>query len=250
MKLIQNRHVQSILSQPEYSGHDGEIIVGEPNDLNAFANTTGAVRRFDGEPNFKYYVFDKWDIKSPYSERLEQLKSHGVMEVIKQETLYSPEDVIQYTNWCTEQGYEGAMIRSMDGAYKEGRCTPRELNIFKRKPVADDECEILSFEQQFENQNDSFTNELGNSTRSSHKENMVGKGTLGVFIVKSKKWNDVFKIGTGEGLTEELRSEIWNNKEKYLGKIITYKYQEYGSINAPRQPIMKGFREKSDLTNY
>jgi len=130
MKLIQNRHVQSILSQPEYSGHDGEIIVGEPNDLNAFANTTGAVRRFDGEPNFKYYVFDKWDIKSPYSERLKQLKSHGVMEVIKQEILYSPEDVIQYTNWCTEQGYEGAMIRSMDGVYKEGRCTLRELNIF------------------------------------------------------------------------------------------------------------------------
>jgi len=79
---------------------------------------------------------------------------------------------------------------------------------------------------------------------------MVGKGTLGAFIVKSKKWNDIFKIGTGEGLTEELRSEIWNNKEKYLGKIITYKYQEYGSINAPRQPIMKGFREKSDMTDY
>ena len=172
------------------------------------------------------------------------------MEVIKQKTLYSPEDVIQYTNWCIEQGYEGAMIRSTDGVYKERRCTLRELNIFKRKPVADDEAEILAFEQQFENQNESFTNELGNSTRSSHKENMVGKRTLGAFIVKSKKWDDTFRIGTGEGLTEELRNEIWQNKETYLGRIITYKYQEYGSINAPRQPIMKGFREKSDLTDY
>ena len=250
LKLIQNAYVQSVLSDLIYSGFDGEIIVGEPNDPKAFANTTGAVRRFDGRPEFKYYVFDKWGVKSPYCERIKSLKDFGVVKVIEQKILNSPEEVIEYTNWCIDQGYEGAMIRSIDGNYKEGRCTLKELNIFKRKPIVDDEAVIISLEEQQENLNESFTNELGNTTRSSHKENKVGKNKLGAFIVKSKKWPDEFRIGTGEGLTDELRQEIWDDKEKYVGKIITYKYQEYGSINAPRQPIMKGFREKSDITDY
>lgn len=248
MKLIQNRYVQSILS--DYSGYDGEIIVGNPNDLNAFANTTGAVRRFDGEPDFKYYVFDRWDLNKPYSERLKWLVEDNFLRVIKQIILNSPEDVIKYTNWCVNNKYEGAMVRSLNGVYKEGRCTFRELNIFKRKPIEDDEAVIIGFEEQMENTNIAFVNELGNTTRSSHKENKVGKGTLGAFIVRSKKWKDDFKIGTGEGLTDELRAEIWANRGKYLGELITYKYQAYGSINAPRQPIMKGFRDKSDMTNY
>lgn len=250
MKRIQNAHIQSILSNPMYSGHDGEIVVGEPNDPNAFANTTGAVRRFDGEPDFKYYVFDRWDAALPYASRLVTMADSGVMEVIKQKILNSPQDVIDYTNWCVEQGYEGSMIRSMDGCYKEGRCTFREMNIFKRKPVEDDEAEIVGFEEQMENLNEAFTNELGNTTRSTHKENLVGKGRLGAFIVRSKKWIDEFRIGTGLGLTDKVREEVWNNREKYMGEIITYKYQAHGSIDAPRQPIMKGFRDKSDMTNY
>lgn len=250
MKKIQNAYIQSVLSMPEYSGHDGEIVVGEPNDPNAFANTTGAVRRFDGEPNFKYYVFDRWDAKLPYFSRRLAIEESEVIIAIEQKRLNSPQEVIDYTNWCVEQGYEGAMIRSMDGCYKEGRCTFREMNIFKRKPVEDDEAKIVGFEEQMENLNEAFTNELGNTTRSTHQDNLIGKGRLGAFIVRSKKWGDEFRIGTGLGLTDVVRQEVWDNRDKYMGQIITYKYQAHGSIDAPRCPIMKGFREKSDMTNY
>lgn len=250
MKRIQNAYIQSVLSNSLYSGYDGEIVVGKPNDPNAFANTTGAVRRVDGKPDFKYYVFDRWDMNKPYNSRYESLYSSGIVEVIEQQALNSPQEVIDYTNWCVGQGYEGAMIRSMDGCYKEGRCTFREMNIFKRKPVEDDEAIIIGFEEQMENLNEAFTNELGNTTRSTHKDNLVGKGRLGAFIVRSKKWNDEFRIGTGLGLTDIVRQEVWDNKGKYINRIITYKYQQHGSIDAPRQPIMKGFRDKSDMTNY
>ena len=164
--------------------------------------------------------------------------------------LYSPEDVINYEAWCVDQGFEGAMIRSMTGKYKEGRCTLKEMNIFKRKPVLDDEAEIIGFEEQMENQNEAFENELGLQTRSTHAENKVGKNTLGAFIVKSKLWKEPFRIGTGIGLTDDLRKEIWSMQDEYKGMIFTYKYQAHGSIDAPRQPIFKGWRDLSDLTEY
>ena len=98
--------------------------------------------------------------------------------------------------------------------------------------------------------NESFINEMGNSVRSAHKENKVGKNTLGKLIVTSKLWPKPFPIGTGQGLTDELRQHIWDNQEKHLGKIWVYKYQAYGSIDAPRQPILKGMRDPNDMTGY
>lgn len=255
MKLIQNKHIQSILSSPKYAGLDGELIVGLPNDPNVFNNTTGPVRRLEGEPDFCFYVFDAFTCgQLPYKERYDLLNmgcphlSH--VKVVPQIEMYSPQDVLNYEAWCVDQGFEGAMIRSMTGKYKEGRCTLKEMNIFKRKPVLDDEAEIIGFEEQMENQNEAFENELGLQTRSTHAENKVGKNTLGAFIVKSKLWKEPFRIGTGIGLTDDLRKEIWSMQEEYKGMIFTYKYQSHGSIDLPRQPIFKGFRDKSDLTSY
>jgi len=80
---------------------------------------------------------------------------------------------------------------------------------------------------------------------------MVGKGTLGKFLVREVgdvPWKDrEFAIGTGEGLTQLLRQQIWDAKETYLGKIVTYKYQPHGVKDLPRLPIWKGFRDKRDM---
>ena len=252
MKLIKNKHIQSILSLPEYASLDGELIVGAPNDPNAFNNTTGPLRRFEGEPNFKFYVFDIHSWNAPYKERYKALKNcptfTNIVEVVEQYELNSPQEVIAFEAWCVEQGYEGAMIRNPNALYKEGRCTLKEQNIFKRKPLLDDEAVIVGFSEQMENQNEEFTNELGNSTRSSHQENKVGKGTLGSFTLRSKLWEETFDCGTGLGLTDALRQEIWNNRDAYIGKTVVYKYQAHGSLDKPRQPIFKGFRAEEDLS--
>lgn len=256
MKKITNLFIQRILSNPMYNGLDGELIVGKPNLLETFNNTTGPVRRASGEPDFVFYVFDRHDMPSvPYFIKHDGnlasfSSSFPFVHVVRQTTLYTVEAVRAYELKCVNGGYEGAMIRVATKLYKEGRCTLKEQNIFKRKPTEDDECVIIGFAEQMLNTNKPKKNEMGNMVRSSHKSGKVGKGTLGSFIVESPKWNKQFAIGTGKGLTNKKRKEIWENRDYYLGDTITYKFQLYGSIDAPRQPIFKGFRDTKDITEY
>ena len=255
MKLVKNKYVQGILSASKYTALDGELVVGPPNHIDAFNRTTGPMRRAAGEPDFKFYVFDSLlNLTAPYSFRRESMVVQAMdlpfVVVLKQELLRSPTDVINYTNWCIDQGFEGAMIRCPKGAYKEGRCTFREANIFKRKPFVDDEAIIVGFAEQLENLNKASVNELGLTARSSHISNKTPKGTLGAFILKSDKWEGTFNCGTGKGLTDKLRQWIWDNQNKCSGQTVVYKFQEHGSIDAPRSPIYKGFRDKADMTDY
>lgn len=253
MKLVTNNFIQGILSQAIYNHLDGELIVGPPNSPDAYNRTTGAVRRSTGEPDFKFYVFDYLNLDSAYKHRYKVLceaERLPYVRLLAQERLNSIKEILEFEQYCIEEGYEGAMIRSPEAYYKQGRCTLREGNIFKRKPVEDDEGVIIGFVEQMENMNETFTNELGNTARSSHQDNKVGKGTLGAVILQSKLWKEPIPIGTGLGLTDELRQYIWDHRSEFLGKICTYKYQAYGSIDGPRQPILKGLRDIADMTKY
>ena len=255
MKLIVNNYVQDILSDSAYKGLDGELLVGRPNDPNAFKNTSGAVRRASGRPDFRLYVYDSFhDTTLGYIHRINHLrdlcKTLPFAIFINQKELFSLAEVIAYENNMVKWGYEGAMVRLPNAPYKEGRCTLLEENIFKRKPFDDDECVIIGFEEQQQNNNEKTINEMGESVRSSHKANKTGKNTLGKFLVRSKKWHVDFAIATGLGLNDALRKKIWENQSSYLGQMIVYKYQRYGSDKAPRIPIFKGFRDSIDMTNY
>lgn len=243
MKNIQNTFVFDQLSKKEFTGLDGELIIGPPNSPDVFHNTSGPLRRFDGKPDFIFYVFDRyttgayldrWYIPSRTFPRFSGIK------VLKQTTLLSPQEVIDYTNTCVEEGYEGAMIRTFSGLYKQGRATFKEMNIFKRKPMEDDEALIIGFVEQLTNLNEPTFNELGLTKRSSNQENKSPANTLGSFILHSPKWSEPFNCGGG-CLTHAERKEIWDNQAKYLGKKVTYKFQAYGSIDAPRQPIFRRF---------
>ncbi len=262
LKRIGNQHVQDCLGHPRYRGLDGELVVGLPycvdEEDDVFYRTSGPIRKRSGQPDFKFYVFDHFaNPKAPYESRWVDYVKNGSridelehVVVLEQRLLNTPEEVLEYEAECVAKGYEGIMIRSGSAHYKEGRATLKEELIFKRKPIADDEAEIVGFYEQLENLNEKVVNELGTSSRSGHKENKVPKGTLGGFILKSDLWDDTFNCGTIIGGTIAFRKEVWENQDKYLGKIVKYKYQKYGSIDKPRQPRMKGFRDLSDMTEY
>jgi DNA ligase-1 len=250
------------LTGEDYEGLDGELVVGLPYcetpEDDVFNRTTGPVRRADGKPDFKFYVFD--DFRKPldsYNKRwLSQVTEFPEIHVIphvvilEQRICKNKQEVLDAEAEFVLQGYEGAIVRRLTAPYKEGRATLREEFVFKRKPVADDEAEIMGFYEQQENLNEKVTNELGLSKRSGHAENKVGKNTLGGFVLRSALWKDTFNCGTIIGGTTEFREEVWQNQDKYLGRTIKYKYQAIGSIDKPRQPIMKGFRDASDMTGY
>lgn len=242
-----NPFVREVLSDPIFRGLDGELTVGRPNSLEAFNNSTGPLRRQTGEPDFLFSVFDMYSPTKTYFERwLNQYKDilykYPRISILPQTYLYSPKDVIEFTKKCIEDKYEGAMIRSLSGLYKEGRATTREANIFKRKPLSEREATIIGFNEKMTNLNPQEINELGLAKRASNQENKVPAGTLGSFILFDSNWKEPFDC-RGR-INDQLALEIWQNKDKYLGKKVTYKYQAYGSIDKPRQPIFWRFYEE------
>ena len=238
MKPFPNIFITEELSDPMYQGMDGELLVGVPNDPNAY-NNSSQIMSINGRPDFKLYAFDdfrygNYHYKERWLER--KLQDQGRLVILEQRILESYEDVIAYEQEMLDQGYEGSMIRTIDSLYKEGRCSYRDMSIFKRKPFVETEAIIIGFEEGMQNLNEPKMNETGHMRRSSHQANKVGKGTLGSFELKSELWPTSFHAGTGEGYTQEDKQEIWNRQDEYLGRIATVKYQKYGSRNAPRLP--------------
>lgn len=252
MKPFMNHFIcEEFGNYPWLSGLDGEIIVGPPNSPDAFHNTSGPVRRFDGEPDFKFYVFDNFRYKHlPYEERwlLSQPPTDlGRIVVLPQTLLKNPDDVREYEKSVLEEGFEGVMLRSLNSKYKEGRCTFKEMNIFKRKPFVECEAVIIGFEEALENQNEQEINELGLSKRSHNRENMIPKGTLGAFILKSPLWEKSFRAAPGKGFNADTKLLIWLQRDNYIGLPATIKYQLYGSRERPRMPSVIKLRPLWDL---
>ena len=245
MRPFSNAFVRQKLSNSIYAGLDGEIIVGDPKSPNAFHNTSGPVRRFDGEPDFKFYTFDNFSNASlPYKDRwLWNLPAEqGRIIILEQRYLNSPKEVIAYEQEMLDIGYEGAMIRSLNGLYKEGRCTFREMNIFKRKPFVDTEAIIMGLEEQMANLNDPIIDERGLTKRSHCKENMYPANTLGNFVLYSPLWEKPFRAAAGKGFDATHKDFIWANREQYIGVQATVKFQKHGSRDAPRLPSVIKFK--------
>jgi DNA ligase-1 len=255
MKPFSNRFIDTALRNPAFFGHDGEIIVGSPfkenEDDDVFHRTSGPIRRFDGEPDFRLYVFDNWRFGDlSYYERW--LKSvpylyHPRIVVLEQRLLTNAAEVLIYEKEMVELGYEGAMIRSLEGRYKEGRCTLREQNIFKRKPFEECDAEIIGLEEAMENLNEKVVDAQGLSKRSSHQENKYPKDTLGMFVLLSTRWSKPFKAACGKGFNDAEKKKIWDDRHSYLGRVCTVKYQKYGSIDAPRMPKVTRIRDNWDV---
>lgn len=256
LKPLPNLFVQNELSDPSLDGLDGELVVGLPYSAfdgdDVFKRTSGALRRKDGEPDFTFFVFDTFTEPDMDYENRKPINSlHPRVVILEQVLLFDARAVREYLAKKLEEGYEGIMIRRPFTPYKFGRATAKEQYIFKLKPFADAEARIVGFEEQMENTNEATVNELGRTKRSSHAAGKVPKGTLGKFILKCKLFTENFGCGTGQGLNDVLRQKIWDNQKEYIDKIITFKYQKYGSTaEAPRLPIFKGFRDEWDMTNY
>lgn len=257
MMLIPNLFVRKELSDPALHGLVGELIVGAPNagggPDGTFHNTSGPIRRSAGQPNFTFYVFDNFNGPNlPYSHRWVNInptmleRSH--IKILEYAILNTPLGVIEYEHMCVAQGYEGAMIRTFSGMYKQGRTTLAEMNMFKRKPFEEQEGTIIGFEEQMQNNNIATVSNTGRTKRSKHAENLVPKGTLGAFIIEDKKnWKEPFRCS---GSTADFNQEVWNHRSEWVGGKVKYKFQRYGSINKPRQAVFIDARPGWDVTSF
>ena len=251
LKPIRNNHVRTLLERNAslLNWLDGELTVGD-----SFNGTSSGIMSIQGTPDFTYHLFDRIQEDVPFHDRYRQVAAMNLpyfCKVLPHIPIHSQERLDAYYEEMLLLGLEGIMLRDPYGRYKCGRSTEKEGILLKLKPFEDSEARIVGFEELMHNENEAQTNALGLSQRSTAKDGKVGGNTLGKFLVvgtQEAHYIDVeFAVGTGIGLTHELRQKIWDCREAYLGKMIKFKYQKVGSIDKPRIPIFLGFRDERDL---
>lgn len=255
LKPIRNDYIRSLLSNPLLNGLDGELVVGPVNSPTIFCDTLSGVMSKEGEPDFTFWVFDSFinpnDTFSVRYASVKQLYDRLPIElsvfisVLDHSVAMDSNDVTIMEQAAIDKGFEGLMLRAPDGKYKFGRASKKEETLLKIKRFMDFEVVVTGFKEQLHNANAATIDNLGATERSSHKENMIPMGTLGALIATGciPGTSEVLEFSVGTGFTDVLRQEIWDNKEKYLGKTITIKFFDYGGYVKARMPVFKGFRE-------
>lgn len=161
--------------------------------------------------------------------------------------MHNAEQLFTFFLTCEQELGEGICFRLPNSPYKCGRSTLKEQYLIKLCRYTISEAIITGFVEQLANCNGERRNLTGHMDRRSHSLNMIGKGTLGAFICKDIHNDIEFAVGTGNGLDDKLRSEVWDNQHKYLAKIISYRCKNHGKKTKPRNPTFRGFRDPIDL---
>lgn len=264
LKPIPNRYVQACLSHESFNGLDGELVVGDLNNMVNFNSSQSGIMSQDGDPFFTWCVFDdvtvpgnrfSWRTAEAQS-RIDAIKKDNVFHgfnviYLEQHPCHTIDELLRYEEKQLALGYEGIMFRDPGGRYKSfpsNRSTFKQQGLIKLKRFQDAEAVVEGFVELQRNENEQVRDNLGYAKRSSALAGQVGANTLGKLLCRG--YNGRFKdvhFAVGSGLDESLRDRIWTNRELYLGRIVKYKYQDAGSQDKPRSPIFLGFRDEGDL---
>ena len=128
------------------------------------------------------------------------------------------DEVYKLQSQFLEEGYEGAIVREMDGEYRFGY---RSNKLLKVKNFMDSEYKITD-----------FTTGIGRF-----------EGSI-VWICETKDGQS-FKV-VPQGTMEE-RQETYQNAEKNVGKLLKVKYFELTDDGIPRFPVGLGIRLTEDM---
>lgn len=252
MKPIPNLVTQQAFGRPEFEGLDGELVVGQPNDPNLMQQTMSGVMSYEDDYKTKWYVFDRFDSVLGFAGRLPQALGHasncqhlGLVPVAHQR-VESYEELLGWEEQFVTAGYEGVMLRSLTGPYKQGRSTLREGYLLKVKRFTDGEAIVVGLIALQRNQNAAEHDERGYTKRSSAASGQVAIDSLGSITVQDCKTGVQFEIGSG--FTQGQRDYFWQHPNSIKGKIVKYKYQNHGVVDKPRMPIFLGIRDGRDMS--
>lgn len=241
MIRIPNRNFQVLATfLPDF---DGEIMSSNPD--HDFNDVQSIVMSEDAPiDDLAYYVFDHISDRSYLSRYMYVIQEAGRMGgqvyAVPCQVVDNAEELQDFHNFMVKKGYEGSMVRSVFGPYKEGRSTTKEGYLMKMKDFFDAEGVVTGFEEKMHNANEAETDNVGRTKRSTKKEGMEPAGVLGSLVVKMEDGTE-FKIGTG--FTDEMRKDFWERREELEGKVVNFTYQELTKYGVPRFPVFQHFRE-------
>lgn len=248
LKPIRNKYIQRVLQHlPE--GCDGELIVGPENEGLVFSRTSSGVMSADGEPVFNFHVFDNFRIPGGYLARLQKLQSeleHPRAIVVPHYKVDTPDDLYRLEETMLQDGYEGIMIRGMNGRYKYGRASHSDRIMWKFKRFRDGEALILGVCEGVVNGNAPTKNALGYTERSTHQEHMRPSGKVGTILGRDLKTDELLNISPGR-MDHADRTKFLEKPELIRGKIAKYKVFDYGKVYTSRFCTFQGFRDPADM---
>lgn len=250
LKTIPNNYVRFNLACAGTHGLDGELMIGAINAVQEFGVVTSGIMSKDGNPDFSFNVFDSFHpaiIDRPFRIRTEFAQRQVVglelphIKYLEHTLIKNLDELVEFEQRCYESNFEGAMLRTADGPYKQGRSTETEGFLLKLKRFVEGEARIIGFNELMRNENEAFIDERGFQKRSSSKEGKVPAGMLGSFWVRDLETNVEFKVVGG---TEKFKRHVWENKPLFENEILTYKYQPHGMKDKPRIGTFKAMRPK------
>lgn len=242
-------------------GMDGEIICGDPTAQGCFQRTSSFVMSYDKVDIFTFYVFDKWDEPDTFENRFKYLqyqqgiwqknmKNPDAIKLADTREMETMEEIMAFHDEMIAQGQEGIILRDPHAYYKYGRGSPVKCECIKMKEGGwiDTECTIIGFHEQMHNANEASIDNLGYTERSGHKENLIGKDTLGAIEVRGTfEDGSPFTCRVGTGLDDEIRQKVWDRRQGHIDLIVKMKYFSVGIKDKPRFPTFLGFRDKDDM---
>lgn len=267
-KPVRSQQVQSFVAHNKHilEGLDGEFICGDPTARNCYNRTDSSVMSFNKpDDDLRYYVFDVWDSAETFANRLDELYDRSKafldlnlkVEVVDTELLWSIDDIDQYMEKMIALGHEGIVLRNPFSYYKNGRGSPVQGELIKRKDGRwiDTEATVIGVKELRSNQNEATINALGYTERSGHQENLIPQGVLGAVEVVGKfpeddmlhksLWGETYETSIGTGFDDQMRMDLW--KDPPIGRTVKFKFFTGGVKDRPRFPVFLGFRDADDM---
>ena len=208
---------------------DGELYIHGK----TFQEITKLVKKYRPNESEKvmFHVYDiprvDDETTSPWSDRFEVLeKFYGMLYGGKSTSVTTVEtyeantevDVYELQSRFLEEGYEGAIVREMDGEYRFGY---RSNKLLKVKNFCDAEYEITGF------------------------TTGVGRFNGCIIWICVTEGGDEFKV-VPQGTMEE-RKAMYDEAEDHIGELLKVKFFELTDDNIPRFPVGLGIRLTEDM---
>lgn len=178
-----------------------------------------------GDDLIEYWIFDLFMCDTKYTDRMIKLKEWekihrkkypepSRLKFIYYDTITDHEQVKAKCEEYMANGFEGAILRNLNALYK---LKHRSADLQKYKQFNDTEYQVVDMEQG-----------SGLETGCAIYICEIPEGTK--FSVRPKG-------------THEERKEIFKNKDEYIGKMLTVRYQELSEYNVPRFPVGIAIRD-------
>lgn len=159
-----------------------------------------------------YYIYDGYgfglDKEHPYHERKQWIDAHVVgkythVAAVEDFPVEGKDDLERHYQGLVDEGHEGAILRHRKMKYEH----KRSKNLLKVKPEMDSEATIVAV--------------------------MEGSGNWGgTAKTATLDWNGKLFDATFKGTQEQLR-EILKNKDKWIGRRVTFLYNDTTGLGTP-----------------